>query len=675
MFQHILVPLDGTACSEQALPMAARIARASKAKITLMRIANIPLEYYAYANAYTPIFTQQILEVDETEAQKYLEKLRTTPALISIDVQTEVLQGQPTASILLENSKLINIDLIVMCSHGYTGMKRFVFGSIAQQIARHCSMPILVLNENQPDQTQTGKFPILVALDGTSRAETALAPAAMLSSILSTPQPGQIHLLRVVQPLATSMFTAKKTIETANEMALESAQTYLKAVAEKLRLGEPVNVPLQVSSSVCCDEDITHALLTTAEHQAEDRPLLSALAIATHGRSGVSRWLSGSITESLLGRAELPLLIVREHALEAEGADTHANKEAEAKTKKEVHSEPAQTPNSANVAPLKKEPTSSQKPFQRILVPLDGSERAEQALPVAAHIARTYGGSIVIMQAIAPSFSSTRYATGVTDEALAQTHHYLKLKTEQYDVSDLPITSQVFVGPPAEMIFTAAHLNESDLIVMCSHGETGFKRWIRGSVAQKVTRSSSVPVFVLYDGDQPLWQHTIGTHHPVRIMVPLDGSPLAEKVLAPAAYLSTCFSAPAPGSLHLVRIIHLPATFEYGQQDSVAEAIQQETPAAEEYLHTIAKRLHTGELAHLNLQVTTTVDHDLDIGTRLLKVATQSEAANACDVIALTTHGRSGFSRLMMGSVAEQLVNEAQLPIFVLHSTNTRTEQ
>lgn len=102
---------------------------------------------------------------------------------------------------------------------------------------------------------------------------------------------------------------------------------------------------------------------------------------------------------------------------------------------------------------------------------------------------------------------------------------------------------------------------------MCHHGETGFKRWALGRMAQKVARHSSVPVFLLREGDpEPLELHTDATH-PLRALVALDGSSLAEAILIPAAHLVATLASPAQGALHLTRVVQLPTAHHDNERD------------------------------------------------------------------------------------------------------------
>ncbi|HYU72342.1 MAG TPA: universal stress protein, partial [Ktedonobacteraceae bacterium] len=216
--------------------------------------------------------------------------------------------------------------------------------------------------------------------------------------------------------------------------------------------------------------------------------------------------------------------------------------------------------------------------FKRILVPLDGSARAERALPVAASLARASGGSIVLLRAVTSPIDFAWYAMespiamqeGIEAD-IARATDYLASVAGSSELAGIEIKTEVLPGAPALSIFPVARAFQADLIVMCSHGYTGRTRWILGSVSQKVARHSPVPVLVLReDGSVPVNLHPDGMRS-VRVLVPLDGSSLAEAALAPAAQLSAALSAPARGALHVARVLRLPVMDEYGQDDRLAE--------------------------------------------------------------------------------------------------------
>ncbi len=312
--------------------------------------------------------------------------------------------------------------------------------------------------------------------------------------------------------------------------------------------------------------------------------------------------------------------------------------------------------------------------FRRMLVPLDGSGRAERAIPVAACLARTFGGSIVFLRVVTSpiefaweALESPMRMKEAFDAERASAADYLAHIAASDELSGVTTITDVLDGIPAQVILSAVSSQQADMMVMSSHGYTGFKRWALGSVAQKVVRSSPVPVLVLREGGAEL----PGGTRPVRILVALDGSSLAEAALAPAAYLSAALSPPAQGILHLVRVVPLPTRFEYGQNDRLAEARRLGMAEAKVYLQTVEQRLQAGDLASLKLRVTSSVLVDTDVAAGLIGTAENTQemdemgAFNDCDAIAMTTHGRSGLERWVLGSVAERVLGATRLPLLI----------
>ncbi|GCE30156.1 universal stress protein UspA [Dictyobacter alpinus] len=322
-FQHIIVPLDGSVCAEHALPLAARLARASGARITLLYILEYIPEYVSSPVPATMV-SQESMAISEKQARDYLVRIQKSPVLSGLALHPDLFYGRPAATIV-ENASLEHADLIVMCSHGRTGFKRFVMGSVAQQVAIHSPVPVLILQRSDKEEIEELAVPfrILVALDGSERSEAILKPAAMLSVLLSTPQTGNLHLLRVVPPVhATDMDEIEATTH-ANRQALKDAKKYLKDLSEKLRLDTLRELPVQISYSVRYDKDVSGAVYDAAMvGNILATPAISAIALTTHGRHGIPRLLLGSVTEDILRHATLPLLVVRhpDKKVETQGA-------------------------------------------------------------------------------------------------------------------------------------------------------------------------------------------------------------------------------------------------------------------------------------------------------------------------------------------------------------------
>ncbi len=321
MFQRILVPLDGSVRAERAIPVAARMAQASGGSVILVQVVNTTLDMWpTLAVAPQPTMMQTIVDADIDEAEKDLAGLTVSADLREIPTET-VVQVGPTASTILSLAYSYNADVIVMCSHGYTGITRWALGSVAEKVARHSSIPVLILREGGPIPTgprpeRTGPFRVLVPLDGSLRAKAALTPAAYLASALSASSSGALHLVRVIKPTPSMEEDEREE----KKQMLHKAKSYLSSTTQHLREGliapTVASHRLTITWSVAVDTDVAEALVRVAENgeDAEGAGIFGGcdvIAMATHGRSGLQRWAIGSVTERVLNATKLPLLIVR----------------------------------------------------------------------------------------------------------------------------------------------------------------------------------------------------------------------------------------------------------------------------------------------------------------------------------------------------------------------------
>ncbi len=318
--------------------------------------------------------------------------------------------------------------------------------------------------------------------------------------------------------------------------------------------------------------------------------------------------------------------------------------------------------------------------YKKILVPLDGSPRAERALPVAARIVKATGGSLLLLRVINPEVEYGGYLTqpltGTTSEDFeaekAEATHYLAEIARSDLLAGIEVHPEVHYGASATSVLAVAHQRAIDAIVMCSHGDTGFKRWVLGSVAQKVVSHSSVPVLVLREGGAlPTGPHP-DAEQPLRMLVSLDGSHVAEAAVEPAAHLIAALAAPGRAALHLLRVVDsrlVEAQSKDQAQPNVSVAGQ-----AKHYLSALAAHLNEGPLAALNLSLSWSIALDLDIAHAIIRVAENGEDAEGagvfggCDVIGMATHGRGGLQRWAMGSVTERVLGATQLPLLVIRS-------
>jgi nucleotide-binding universal stress UspA family protein len=309
--------------------------------------------------------------------------------------------------------------------------------------------------------------------------------------------------------------------------------------------------------------------------------------------------------------------------------------------------------------------------FQRILVPLDGSLRAEQALPVAARLARASGGTVLLAQVVGPPLDyggGLAQAPLMTEQVIetefAQANSYLKTVAQSPLLAGVETRAEVMFGFPVQHILDVRESRAADLIVMCSHGRTGFTRWVLGSVAHQLIHQNPVPVLILHEGTPA--PHADAAH-PFSVLVPLDGSPLAETALVPAVNLVAALAAPGQGALHLMQVVkRLSTTAEEG---FVSQLNTETVERGKEYLARVKESLQEKDPW---LSIIWSVVLDSDVAGAIIRTAEQGqqgeggERSGGCDLVAMSTHGRGGLERLVMGSVTERVLGATKLPLLVV---------
>jgi nucleotide-binding universal stress UspA family protein len=312
----------------------------------------------------------------------------------------------------------------------------------------------------------------------------------------------------------------------------------------------------------------------------------------------------------------------------------------------------------------------------RILVPLDGSARAESALPVAARIARASGAALVQVQvATIPAILDSAAPVSCNAEVLAQVideaGDYLKTVAQERALSGVRVLTVALYGAVAQTILAVASTYQCDLIVMTSRGRTGARRWLLGSVAHKVVRSSPVPVLVLQErGFIPPGNRPDGG--PVRALVTLDGSVPAKAALEPAARLVTALAFPGRGTLHLLRVVKtLPIDGQKLSAEEVERLQDEAMRKARSYVRAVARHLQVSRHDPPPLSITWSVASGDDIAQAIIDAAENGRDAKGagppgrCDLIAMATHGRSGPQRGVLGSVTERVLSAARLPLLI----------
>jgi nucleotide-binding universal stress UspA family protein len=294
--------------------------------------------------------------------------------------------------------------------------------------------------------------------------------------------------------------------------------------------------------------------------------------------------------------------------------------------------------------------------FQKLLVPLDGSPLAEQAIPAACGLARRAGGAVHLAVVQPPPLRhlhvSAELAKPVEREAREQLESYLAKQAEAVSMCHgLEATCAVLEGDPAGALAAYARTNAMDLIVMTTHGRGGLGRFWLGSVADSLLRRITSPVLLLRSEKQP--QPTDFRH----VLVALDGSEAGEAVLAPALALASLYHGARCSLVQVVEpSVAVPWDLTVSPTEVDAALIEQERARATRNLER-----HAAQAAALGIAATTLVPVVPGIGAQIVGLAEKLDS----DVIAVGTRGRHGLERLLLGSVADKVIRGATRPVLV----------
>lgn len=302
MFTKILVPLDSSDLAEYALPPAIRLAEQGPGTLTLLHV----LEHQTVIipegpdlmghNMYYP---ETSLSREETAGREYLAGLnfKVGQSEPTFTWHTRLEEGDP-ASRIVDVAEEEAIDLIVMSTHGYSGVTRWVLGSVAEKVLRYAPCPVLIVRDDIPMRH------LLITLDGSKLAESGLPIGMSLAQAFAA----DVTLLRVDDD--SDRVKAEDVVElNKQEHGLgerfrqglyEQAGHYLENVAHQHHRDDvPIHTAVRYGKPA-------QAILNFAEEHDVD-----LIVMSTHGRTGLARWRYGSITEKVLRSADCALLISR----------------------------------------------------------------------------------------------------------------------------------------------------------------------------------------------------------------------------------------------------------------------------------------------------------------------------------------------------------------------------
>jgi nucleotide-binding universal stress UspA family protein len=294
--------------------------------------------------------------------------------------------------------------------------------------------------------------------------------------------------------------------------------------------------------------------------------------------------------------------------------------------------------------------------FTQILVPLDGSPTAEKALPYARALGRALGIPVELLAVIetAGDFATekTRYLGTLIDDGVRNSQEYLKRISKTF--SGAGVQCIVEKGRAEEVIITRAAARQGTLIVMATHGRSGLNRWLLGSVAEKVVRGANNAVLVIRAKEEAAAE---GEAAPDSIIVPLDGSALAESVLPSTVELAKAFNLKVTllRSYSLKQII-----FSFEEYSPDLDELKGELKwEAVSYLDEKVTELKSRGLVDVFCYVT-----EGDAAETIIEMA--KGAPNS--VIAMSTHSGSAIKHWVLGSVTEKVLRHANNPVMVIRT-------
>jgi len=305
MIRSILVPLDGSTFGEHALPLAMSMARRLDASLNLIHVHSLLDATYAELQVFDNTLDQEL----RTKERDYLHTIqKQVQDRLSVPVSIRNVDGE-VATVIRDQADSLRANWVVMTTHAKGPMGRFWLGSTTDELVRSLAIPLILVHpqSHAPDLGHEHVIQhLLIPLDGTPLAEQILEPAMTLGKAMKA----DYTLLRVVTPVYPMTLPAEPAIfgsvatdimERVEKIHVDlkrEASDYLDTVAMRMRAED-----LKVLTRVTVEEQPGVAVLDNA------KPPIDMIAIETHGRSGLSRLLLGSVADKVIRGSKLPILI------------------------------------------------------------------------------------------------------------------------------------------------------------------------------------------------------------------------------------------------------------------------------------------------------------------------------------------------------------------------------
>ena len=290
MYDRMIVPLDCSQLAEQVLPYVHVVGKGLKCPITLVRVYDVP----AMLEGVSGSTIDRVADELRADAGRYLERVKTSLSDVGTEVSVVGKQGD-AASIIIEEAETGSSTIVMISSHGRSGVTRWAMGSVAEKVLQATNNPLLIIRDQTGEGislTEGDKNPedwstllnganIIIPLDGSALSEQVIPHATVLANSLGVP----VTPIRV----SNSPNDDSENIE------------YLKNVAKGIR-----DAGLQSN-----DGQVLQGNPATAIIQMTETTPNSLVAMTTRGRSGIQRWVMGSVTDRVVRHSSSPALVIR----------------------------------------------------------------------------------------------------------------------------------------------------------------------------------------------------------------------------------------------------------------------------------------------------------------------------------------------------------------------------
>lgn len=314
MFEHILLPLDGSMLAEGVLPHAVALAQAFHSRLTLLQVV-----FVRKNNNRRGMVNPMEWQMLKTEAEAYLKTVQERLADVSVESEIRVEEGNPAQQII-DYARKEDVKLIIMSSHGRGGLSEWNINSVVQKVLYRAFVPVMIVRAYRSSADKLTGLTynrILLPLDGSKRAECSLPIAKSIASV----QDAKVLLTHIiVEPMLPRQTPLgeedRKLIQRLTDININETERYFDSLQNQFE-GEDLETIIEKSSKP-----------TAALHDIVARQKIDLVILSAHGYSGENRWPYGNITLNFITYGTTPLIIIQD-LTEDEIAKSLAEKYAE----------------------------------------------------------------------------------------------------------------------------------------------------------------------------------------------------------------------------------------------------------------------------------------------------------------------------------------------------------